>query len=86
MDTRRKNRRISVEEAAKLFADEESDGDDLDELVTLEELQDDDGYCNVVVSDDETVTGNQSPSGQSCKGRLWTLLHLSVRGELTDQS
>ena len=38
MDTRRKNRRISVEEAAKLFADEESDGDDLDELVTLEKL------------------------------------------------
>ena len=42
MDTRRRNRRISVEEAARLLVDEELDGDDLDELATLEELQDDD--------------------------------------------
>ena len=33
--------------------------------MTLEELQDDDGYCNIVVSDDETVGGYQSTSGQS---------------------
>ena len=65
MDARRRNRRISVKEPARLLVDEEIDGDDLDKLVTLEELQDDDGYCNIVVSDDEKVGGYQSTLGHS---------------------
>ena len=33
--------------------------------MALKELLDDDGHCNIVFSDDETVGGYQSTSGQS---------------------
>ena len=59
---RRSRRRVTQEEATKLVFEDESDGDDLDDLFTVEDLEEEEGSAVDSGDKDDNYTGNSASS------------------------